>query len=218
MKDKAVVEQRNKLHRHQVVMKIRLLVFILLLTPTVFGQNEPVPYGESQFIRTLGGLSFEYAETTFFDKLTAGKIDKIEGGGGVGEWSVVGNRIFLTRRWMIEIGEVKEGFAELSLERKLATDMRRQMKEAGFKLNPESYPLVPIRYQKGTTVGSVEMFSFFLGDGNVPLRLEFIFYESYLRKPLRRSKQKVIRGAMTHINDGPPKPIRPPDITKPVQP
>jgi hypothetical protein len=194
-----------------------IVAFCLCSTP-LLGQNDPEPPGASNFIRSFGGFSTENYEPSFFDEMTHGKIDKVFSGGGPGEWTEIAGRIFLTRKWTIEIGEMDENYNGYHVEKGIVTAMRKQLEADGFKLSPETIKFSSIRYQKGTTTGSVEFLSHFLSSGNLPWKLDFIFYESYLRKttqtkpPTRstpkKSNVKVVRG---HINtELPPRPLAPP--------
>lgn len=194
-----------------------IVAFCLCSTP-LLGQNDPEPPGASNFIRSFGGFSTENYAPSFFDEMTHGKIDKVFAGGGPGEWTEIAGRIFLTRKWSIEIGEINESYKTYDLEAAIEASLRKQLEAEGFKLNPDTPGFASIRYQKGSTTGSVEFLSHFLSSGNLPLKLDFIFYESYLRKSTRpkpptrstpkKSNDKVVKG---HINNELPKtPIPPP--------
>ena len=197
-------------------MTPKLLLLILVFSTALSAQADPAPPGASNFIRSFGGFSTENNELSFFEEMTNGKIDAVFAGGGPGEWTEIAGRIFLTREWSIEIGEIKD--KTFDLHAAIEAAMRKQLEAEGFKLNPDKPGVSSIRYQKGSTAGSIEFFSHFLSSGNPPLKLDFIFYESYLRKatetkpPTRstrkRAKEKVYQGEMTM--DPPKKPLPPP--------
>jgi hypothetical protein len=161
-------------------MTPKLFLLILVFSTALFAQADPAPSGASSFIRSFGGFSTDNYEPSFFDEMTNGKIDAVFAGGGPGEWTEIAGRIFLTREWSIEIGEIKD--KTFDLHAAIEAAMRKQLAAEGFKLSPDKPGFSSIRYQKGSTAGSVEFFSHFLSSGNPPLKLDFIFYESYLRK------------------------------------
>ena len=83
----------------------------LLLTGAGFGQVRTAPIGASKFIRNLGGLSSLEAKTDVIQQIAGDGFDEIEAGGGLNDWTEVNGRIFLTRRWMVEIGKIKQGYS-----------------------------------------------------------------------------------------------------------
>ncbi|MBV6497072.1 MAG: hypothetical protein DYH05_13145 [Acidobacteria bacterium ACB1] len=162
-------------------MKYLLLftTFLFLINLSVFGQD-PTPKGASRFFSERGGLSPSSSRVDILEQVAGNNIDGVEGGGGIADWTKVDGRVFARAAWMIEIDELKENYGASDLEQALAAEMQKRLLSEGFILTPKKFDLHYVRYQKGTTVGTVEVRSFFLGSGNLPWRLEFIFNESYL--------------------------------------
>jgi hypothetical protein len=52
-------------------------------------------------------------------KLAGDNFDAIESG-GTEDWIEIDGRVFLTRRWMEEIGKIKDGYSLFDYERGLA--------------------------------------------------------------------------------------------------
>ncbi len=170
--------------------KLIWFIAICFLATAVSGQTGPVPQGASKFILELGGLDFEEGRPDLVTQIAGNNIDSIEAGGGPAQWTIVQGRVFLTRHWMIEIGKVKEDYSMFNFDEALAKIMQKRLEAEGFKLTPAEFKLASVRYKRGTTVGTVEVRSFFLNSGNVPLRMEFIFNESYLQKSPSEKKPK----------------------------
>lgn len=175
--------------QYRFIMKTCLLLLAICLPGfATYGQTGPTPPGSSKFIRELAGLYPDEGKVDVVGEIAGDNFDAIEGGGGPEDWVEVDGRVFLTRRWMIEIGKMTEGYSTFDFNRKLAAEIQRRLEAEGFKLTPPKFNLHSIRYQKGTTVGTIEIRSFFLSSGNLPLRMEFIFNESYLRTTSVRKK------------------------------
>jgi len=157
------------------------VAFLLLINLSVLGQA-PVPKGASRFFNERGGLSFSSNKVDILQQVAGKYIDKTEAGGGIEDWTKVDGRVFARAAWMVEIGELKENYGVFDLEQALAAEMQKRLLAEGFALTPKKFDFHYVRYQKGTTVGTIEVRSFFVNSGNLPLRLEFIFNESYLPK------------------------------------
>ncbi len=169
-------------------MKKYLLLAILISTQAValHGQTISAPPGSSIFIRELAGLLESDGKPDLLSRIARDRIDVVEAGGGVEEWTAIDGRVFLTRRWMVEIGKVNEGYSTWDLEKALAEEFRKQLSSEGFSISPPTSQLYSTRYLKDKTVGTLEVRSFFLGNGNLPFRMEFIFNESYLISDKKR--------------------------------
>lgn len=165
---------------------ILVLMTCILLTGAGFGQVRTASIGASKFTRNLGGLSSLEAKTNVIQRIAGDGFDEIEAGGGLYDWTEVNGRIFLTRRWMVEIGKIKQGYSTFDFKKQLAGSIQKQLASEGFKIKPSKYNLGPLRYQRGTTVGTLDVLTFWLGSGNPPLRMEFIFHKSYQRKSVRK--------------------------------
>lgn len=159
------------------------LLSVLLICSSVYSQPS-IPSGASNFFEERGGLSFSSSKVDILQHIAAGKIDKVESGGGAVDWTEVDGRVFVRAAWIIEIGEISKDLSIFDLERFLAAEMQKKLKSEGFRLTPEKPDLHYIRYRKGSTVGTVEVRSCFLNGGNLPLRYEFIFNEIY--RPAKR--------------------------------
>lgn len=167
--------------------RIVLALSLFFLIPGVgFGQVRTAPAGASNFIRGLGGLNPLDAKTDIIQRIAGDGFDQIEAGGGLYDWTEVNGRVFLTRRWMVEIGKIKEGYSTFDFEKQLAASIQKQLTSERFRVTPTKYNLEPFRYERGTTVGSLDVLKFWLGSGNPPLRIEFIFHESYERRSRRK--------------------------------
>ena len=151
---------------------------MFLICSSVFPQRS-IPGGASSFFEERGGLSVSQSKPDILQQIAARKIDKVESGGGAAEWTEVDGRVFVRAAWMVEIGEISKDFGVYDLERLLAAEMQKKLKSEGFHLMPATPNLHYIRYQKGSTIGTVEVRSCFLNGGNLPLRYEFIFNEIY---------------------------------------
>ncbi len=172
-------------------MKNQILFFVAFFSfaIAVSGQTAPAPEGSSKFIRELGGLDVGVQRPYLLDEIAGGKIDSIEAGGGPEDWTEIDGRIFLTRRWMVEIGKIEENYSTIDFERAIAKAMQLKLESEGFKLTPAEFKLYSVRYQRGTTVGTLDVRTYFTNSGNLPFRMEFIFSESYLR--IASAKNKV---------------------------
>jgi len=110
-----------------------LFVLCVIKFPS-YGQGELSPPGASMFIRTLGGLSEENGRPDILQQIAGDKIDAVEGGGGVEDWTSLKGRVFLTRRWMVEIGKMSDGYS-YDFQKALATEMQKRLRSEGF--NPD---------------------------------------------------------------------------------
>lgn len=149
-----------------------------------------IPEGASRFFKELGGLNVSVGRADILKRIAANKIDQVESGGGAPDWTIVDGRAFTRAAWMIEIGKIASDYSSYDLGQSLAAEMQDKLRSEGFRLTPAKFGLYYVRYEKGTTVGSVEVRSFFLNGGNPPLRYEFIFNESY--RPVRKSVKVYI--------------------------
>ena len=165
---------------------ILTLSIFLILSESGFGQVRTPPVGASKFIQSLGGLNSSGSKTDIIQQIAGDGFDQIEAGGGSYDWTEVHGRIFLSGRWMVEIGKIKEGYSTFDFEQQLAVAIQKQLASDGFKTTPAKFNLGSLRYQRGTTVGTLDVLKFWLGSGNPPLRIEFIFHESYQRKSRRK--------------------------------
>lgn len=167
------------------------LIACIITAAGVLGQIPVEPPGASKFIRSGGGLMSAPGKGDLIEQLSDGNFDAIEAGGGGPDWTKINGRVFLTRHWMVEIGKIRNGYSTFDFEQRLARSLREQLQSEGFKLTPTgSSRLGPLRYQRGKTVGTLDVFSFWLGGGNPPLHLEFIFHESYLERSSLRIKAR----------------------------
>jgi len=173
-------------------MKILSLVAAVVFLVCSSGKAQTrIPEGASNFFNERGGLNLMGNNIDPIRRISGNKVDNIEGGGGAADWARVSGRIFIRSAWMIEIGEMADGYGAFELEHSLAAEMQTKLVAEGFRLTPAKFDLHHIRYQKGSTIGTVEVRSFFLNSGNLPLRYEFIFNESYLEKPRNHRIPKV---------------------------
>ena len=171
----------------QIKNLLTLATVIFLTSFSALGQ-ETMPKGASNFFTERGGLSFSSGKPDILQEVAGNKIDKVEGGGGVDDWIKLDGRVFVRAAWMVEIGEFKDDYGSCDLEQALAAEMQKRLLAEGFILTPKKFNFNYVRYQKGSTVGSIEVRSFFLNNGNLPLRIEFIFNESY--RPVVKMKRK----------------------------
>lgn len=170
-------------------MKMKRIVLLLATIILLFASGEaqkPIPKGASKFFNELGGLRFTRGNSDILQQIAGNKIDKVEGGGGTIDWTKVDGRIFARAAWMVEIGGMVSDYGAFELERSLAIEMQKTLTSEGFRMIPANFDLHYIRYQKGSTIGTVEVRSFFLNNGKLPLRYEFIFNESY--RPVKGSR------------------------------
>lgn len=163
-----------------------LCVAIILLAYGGYAQS--LPSGVSNFFRELGGLNPQGSKVEIFQRLAGRRIDKVEGGGDAADWTELEGRVYVRAAWMTEIGEMTADYTSYELEQALAADMQKKLASEGFRITPSKFNLSYVRYQKGSTIGMVEVRSFFLNGGNLPLRYEFIFNESY--RPRRKARRK----------------------------
>lgn len=163
----------------KLLTRIQLLLAAMLFIGSSAAAQNLTPAGASDFFLRRGGLIFTEGKVNVLQQIASNKIDKVEAGGGPADWVSVDGRIFARATWMIEIGEMTKEFSSVELERLLADEMQKKLNSEGFRLNSAKFDLHYVRYQKGSTVGSMEMRSSFLNNGNLPLRYEFIFNESY---------------------------------------
>lgn len=129
--------------RYSLDMKMKYLFMVATVcfsAMTVFGQSGPTPRGASKFIQSFGGLSPDNYEPSFFEEMTNGKIDKVFAGGGAGEWTEIDGRIFLTQKWSIEIGEIKENYNTYDLNAGIAATMRNSLKRKVSRSIPRHPP------------------------------------------------------------------------------
>ena len=161
------------------------LLTTLLITFSVVAQK-PTPKGASKFITELGGLALLPPKLDIFQQVAGTKIDNVEGGGGAADWIELDGRVFLRATWMVEIGNIDSNYGIYDLEQGIAAEMQKRLVSEGFRVTPKKFDFHFIRYQKGLTVGTVEVRSCFINSGNPPLRYEFIFNESY--RPTRKRK------------------------------
>jgi hypothetical protein len=166
-----------------VKKKLSFLFVVLLMTLPGLAQK-PLPKGVSKFFTERGGLDFSRTKVDIFEKVAGSKTDKVEAGGEASDWTELDGRVFARAAWMVEIGEMAPGFGGYELKKGLAAEMQKRLAAEGFRLTPKQFNFSYLRYQKGSTVGTIEVRSFYLGGGNLPLRIEFIFNESY--RPVRR--------------------------------
>lgn len=159
---------------------------LLFICSTTVGQSD-LPVGASTFFRELGGLNPKDQNREVFAMIAKGRIDKVEAGGGVFDWTTVDGRIFARTTWMVEIGQMQDGYGAYDFNRSLSSEIRKRLTSDGFRVAEPKFQSQFLRYQKGSTVGTVEFLSFYLGSGNLPLRYEFIFNESYI--PLMKKKR-----------------------------
>lgn len=159
--------------------RILLLSAVTLIVSFATAAQKPLPDGASKFFKVLGGLNFSDGNIDIVRQVAGRNIDKVEGGGGVADWTEVDGRVFVRSAWMTEIGEMAADYGAFELKKSLAAEMQKKLESEGFRLTPAKFDLHYIRYQKGATVGTVEVRSFYLNSGNLPLRFEFIFNESY---------------------------------------
>lgn len=162
------------------------LAVALLVTFSGVAQKS-LPKGASIFITEAGGLMSSNNKVDVIQQIAGARIDNVEGGGGVMDWTEAGGRVFLRTTWMVEIGKMDEDYGVYDFKRALAAEMQKRLLSEGFRLTPKNFNFRYIRYLKGSTQGSVEVRSFFLNSGNLPLRMEFIFNESY--RPLRKKRR-----------------------------
>jgi len=164
-----------------------LTTIIFLISFSALGQKT-MPKGASKFFTELGGLSFSHGQADILQQVVGNKIDKVEGGGGIVDWTELDGRVFARATWMTEIGEFEDDYGSFELKEALAAEMQKRLLTEGFTLTPKKFDFNYVRYQKGSTVGTIEVRSFFLNSGNLPLRIEFIFNESY--RPVAKIKRK----------------------------
>lgn len=174
-----------------------LLLAAVLLIYSPAEAQAPIPEGASNFFKELGGLRFSQNEADILQRIAGNKIDKVESGGGGPDWTKVDGRVFVRAAWMIEIGEIASDYGSFELEQSIAAEMQRKLRLEGFSLTPVKFDLHYVRYQNGSTVGTVEVRSFFLGIGNLPLRYEFIFNESYMSA--KKSGKSRVPGASARL-------------------
>ncbi|MGB7208145.1 MAG: hypothetical protein WBD27_05745 [Pyrinomonadaceae bacterium] len=166
--------------------KILLSLAIALLVTFLGAAQTSPPKGASNFITEAGGLMSSNNKVDIIQQIAGARIDNVEGGGGVMDWTESGGRVFLRTTWMVEIGKIDEDYGVYDFKQALAAEMQKRLLSERFRLTPKKFNFHYIRYQKGSTQGSVEVRSFFLNSGNLPLRIEFIFNESY--RPLRKKR------------------------------
>ena len=147
----------------------------------------PIPDGVSKFFRDRGGLSLSGNNVDVLQRIAGNKIDNVEGGGGAANWTKVDGRVFVRAAWMVEIGDIASDYDAFDLNKSLAAEMQKRLTSEGFRLTPKKFDLNYVRYQKGSTLGTIEVRSFFLSSGNLPLRYEFIFNESF--RPVRKPRK-----------------------------
>ncbi|MEP6847850.1 MAG: hypothetical protein ABI999_03275 [Acidobacteriota bacterium] len=148
---------------------------VCLLALAVAGQHSAPP-GESKFIRSmLNGELYKLRE-----KIAQGKFDEVEGGFGAPDWTAINGRVFITSRQMEEVGKIEHGYSTFDYEKALAESFKKSLTAEGFKMKTSGDRLYAIQYQRGSTVGFIDVRSFFLENGFY--RMEFIFYESYLTR------------------------------------
>ena len=164
--------------------KILLTLAATLLFTFSGAAQKPTPKGASKFITELGGLALLPPKVGILQQIAGTRIDEVEGGGGVGDWTEVDGRVFLRTTWMEEIGHIDSNYSVYDLEQGLAAEMQKRLVSEGFRVTPKKFDFHYIRYQKGWTVGTLEVRSWFLNSGNLPLHIEFIFNESY--RPTRK--------------------------------
>jgi hypothetical protein len=167
-----------------------LIIAVLLICSAAEAQKA-LPKGASDFFLELGGLMTRNGKPDIVQRIAGNRIDKVEGGGGLVDWTEVEGRVFARAAWMIEIREMASEYSSYDLEKSLAGEMQKQLTSKGFRITPAKPALNYFRYQKGSIVGALEVRSFFLNKGNLPLHYEFIFTESY--RPT--TKSRVIRNS-----------------------
>lgn len=145
-----------------------------------------VPPGESKFIRSM----MDFGVSKLSESIAEDNFDQIEGGGGALDWTILDNRVFLTGRWMEEVGTIKEGYSVFDYERELATAFVKRLEAEGFQVKNKSDRLFSISYQRGTTVGLIEVRTHF--DEKSNYRMDFIFYESYLQQKAKRAAGRTV--------------------------
>lgn len=166
-----------------------LATTISLISLSALGQ-ETMPKGASNFFTERGGLSFSSGKADILQQVAGNNIDKVEAGGGIEDWIKLDGRVFVRAAWMVEIGEFKDDYGSYDLKQALAAEMQKRLLAEGFILTAKKFDFNYVRYQKGSTVDTIEVRSFFLNNGNLPLRIEFIFNESY--RPVVKIKRKQI--------------------------
>ena len=166
--------------------KILLTLAAMLLITFSGAAQKPTPQGASRFITELGGLALLPPKVDILRQIAGTKIYKVESGGGAADWTELDGRVFLRATWMVEIGDKASNYGVFDLEQGLAAELRSRLVSEGFRVTPKKVDFHYMRYQKGSTVGTLEVRSCFLNSGNLPLRIEFIFNESYRRTTKRR--------------------------------
>ncbi len=141
--------------------------------------------GESRFIAAFGLGEKAGATSALLDEVAKGKIDSIFGGGSENK-SEYGGRVFLTRRWGVEISKFLPSFSGYDFDIAIKNVVEARLKKCGFTFKPGvSYVgLYAIDYKAGSTVGSVDLRTHY--DEKQTLHLEFIFHESYLKRKVAK--------------------------------
>jgi hypothetical protein len=166
-----------------------ILLIIFLTFASAFAQKKTdasKKTGESAFIAAFGLSETSGGTHALLSEVAEGKIDKI-GSGGTEFKTEIGGRVFLTRRWDVEIGEFAKDYSSYDLDVGIKDVIQKRLKKEGFKFKPLSKlgGLYSINYELGTTVGSIDLRSVF--DEKSELHLFFIFHESYV---IKRSGRK----------------------------
>ena len=166
-----------------VIIRLLWLAILMILIPAALGQSgnpssQSPKNQESSFLAEFnlvdgGGVMRVIQESA------RGKIDKIESGGIESKVERDG-RVFLTRRYEAEIGEI-----DTSIDYDLLSSIKGKIQERlrksslQFKVANDYHRVFAIDYESGCTVGSVDIRGTFGEDKHY--HLFFIFHESYCK-------------------------------------
>lgn len=164
-----------------VMLRVLWLAVSILFMPTALGQSgnpfsQSSKNQESRFLAEFnlvdgGGVMRLIRESA------RGKIDKIESGGIESKVERDG-RIFLTRRYSAEIGEIDTS-VDFDLLSSIKGRIQDRLRKSGlqFKVANDYHRVFAVDYESGCTVGSVDVRGTFGDDKRY--YLFFIFHESY---------------------------------------
>jgi hypothetical protein len=158
---------------------VRCAILIACISVPLSAQQ---PTGESRFIREFGLSTKLGGLTALFSSAGGDKIDKIAAGGTESKTEISG-RVFITRRWDVEIGQFVEPFSAFDFEKGISQIIQSRLKKEGFKFKPVSMRIYGLDYSRGTTVGSIDLRTYF--DEKSEYHMCFVFHESFVKKRKR---------------------------------
>ena len=166
-----------------VTIRVLWLAVSMLLVPTALSQTGK-PSGQSPKNQESSFLAeFNLVDGSGVMRLiresARGKIDNIESGGIESKVERDG-RVFLTRRYSAEIGEIDTS-VDYDLLSGIKGKIQERLRKSGleFKVANDYHRVFAIDYESGCTVGSVDVRGTFGDDKRY--HLFFIFHESFCK-------------------------------------